>query len=72
MKNSFDKFFSETFPYKFWNIKDTYVLEMINDFIACDRLNKNQILQIVKLVSISKDMDDLKENMNWESSLIKH
>ena len=54
------------------NINDTSVLVMINDLIACDRLSKKQVLQIVKLVSISNDIDDLKDNMNWENSSVKH
>ncbi len=54
------------------NINDTSVLIMINNLIACDRLSKKQILQIVKLVSISNNIEDLKENIQWENSLIKH
>ena len=49
------------------NINDKYVLEMLNKFIAIDRLNKAQILQMVHLVSISNDINDLKENLKWES-----
>ena len=49
------------------NINDKYVLEMLNKFIATDRLNKAQILQMVHLVSISNDINDLKENLKWES-----
>ena len=48
------------------NIKDDSVLEMINNLIATDRLNKSQILQIVNLASISKSVRELKENMEWE------
>ena len=48
------------------NINDASVLEMINNLIASDRLNKNQILHIVNLASISSSIKDLKENMNWE------
>ena len=48
------------------NINDASVLEMINRIIASDRLNTEQILQIVKLASISSDINDLKENMKWE------
>ena len=48
------------------NIKDDDVLEMINNLIATDRLNKSQILQIVNLASISKSVRELKENMEWE------
>ena len=50
------------------NINDKSVLEMLNKQIAIDRLNKSQILLMVNLVSISKDMNDLKDNLKWESS----
>ena len=50
------------------NINDKSVLEMLNKLIAIDRLNKVQILQMVNLVSISNDINDLKDNLNWESS----
>ena len=50
------------------NINDKYVLEMINKYIASNRLNKTQILQMVNLVSISNDFNDLKDNLKWESS----
>ena len=49
------------------NINDKYVLEMLNKLIATDRLNKIQILQMVNLVSLSKDIHDLKENLKWEN-----
>ena len=49
------------------NINDRSVLEMINIFIAINRLNKTQILQMVNLVSISNDINDLKDNLKWES-----
>jgi len=41
---------------------------MLNEFIAINRLNKTQILQVVNLVSISNDFNDLKDNLKWESS----
>ena len=50
------------------NINDKSVLEMLNKLIAINRLNKTQILQMVHLVSISNDINDLKENLKWESS----
>ena len=50
------------------NINDKSVLEMLNRFIVSDRLNKNQILQMVNLVSLSNDLNDLKDNLRWESS----
>ena len=54
------------------NINDASVLEMINSFIASDRLNKKQILQIVNLVSISANIKELKDNMKWETSKSKY
>jgi len=50
------------------NIKDKSVLEMLNKLIVINRLNKSQILQMVNLVSISNDINDLKDNLKWESS----
>ena len=50
------------------NINDKYVLEMLNKLIATNRLNKTQILLMVNLVSISNDINDLKDNLKWESS----
>ena len=49
------------------NINDKYVLEMLNKLIATDRLNKIQILQMVNLVSLSNDINDLKDNLKWEN-----
>ncbi len=49
------------------DVNDAYVLEMINKLIATDRLNKNQILQLVRLVSISNSIKELEENMKWET-----
>ena len=54
------------------NINDKSVLEMLNKFIAVNRLNKTQILQMVNLVSISNDINDLKDNLKWESSKSLH
>ena len=50
------------------NINDKSVLEMLNKLIATDRLNKTQILQMVNLVSLSNDINELKDNLKWESS----
>ena len=49
------------------NINDKSVLEMLNKLIMIDRLNKNQVLQMVNLVSLSNDFKDLKDNLKWES-----
>ena len=54
------------------NINDKSVLEMINKLIIINRLNKSQILQMVNLVSISIDINDLKDNLKWESSKSFH
>ena len=50
------------------NINDKCVLEKLNELIAIERLNKNQILQMVNLVSLSNDISDLKDKMKWENS----
>ena len=50
------------------NIDDKCVLEMLNKLIAIDRLDKSQVLQMVNLVSLSNDINDLKDNLKWESS----
>ena len=48
------------------NMNDASVLAMINRLIAFNRLNKNQILQLVNLASISNNIYELEENMKWE------
>ena len=50
------------------NINDKSVLEMLNKLIAIDRLNKSQVLKMVNLVSLSNNIDDLKDNLKWENS----
>ena len=54
------------------NINDKSVLETLNKLIAIDRLNETQILQMVNLVSISNDINDLKDNLKWENSKSFH
>ena len=56
------------------DVNDKTVLDMLNKLIAIDRLNKTQVLQMVNLVPISNDINDLKDNLKWESSksLIKN
>ena len=54
------------------NINDKSVLEMLNKLIVINRLNKGQILQMVNLVSISNDINDLKDNLKWENSKSFH
>ena len=49
------------------NVNDASVLEMINRLIATDRLNKNQILQLVNIASISSTISELEENIKWET-----
>ena len=54
------------------NINDKSVLEILNKLIAIERLNKIEILQMVNLVSVSSDINDLKDNLKWESSKSFH
>ena len=54
------------------NVNDAYVLEMINRLIVTNRLKKKQILQLVNLASISCSVDELEENMKWETFKSKH
>ena len=49
------------------NINDASVLEIINNLIASDRLNKKQILEVVNLASISNNIKELKDNLKWET-----
>ena len=61
--------------YKFlirMNVNDASVLEMINNLIASDRLNKSQILHLVNLASISKSIKELKDNLEWETFKSKY
>ena len=54
------------------NVNDESVLELINKLIAASRLNKNQILQLVKLASVSNNINELEENMKWETLKSKY
>ena len=49
------------------DINDKSVLELLNNLIVTDRLNKIQILQMVNLVSLSNDINELKDNYKWEN-----
>ena len=49
------------------NVNDTSVLKMINKIIVTDRLNKKEILQLVNLASISNTINELEDNMKWET-----
>ena len=49
------------------DINDKSVLELLNNLIVIDRLNKNQVLHMVNLVSLSNDINELKDNFKWES-----
>ncbi len=54
------------------NVNDASVLELINRLITSDRLNKNQILQLVNLASVSNNINELEENMKWETFKSKY
>ena len=49
------------------DINDPSVLDILNSFIASERLNKLQILHTVELVSISDNIKDLEDNIRWET-----
>ena len=48
------------------DINDKSVLEMLNQIIVKDRLSNIQILHMSRLVSVSNNISELKENLNWE------
>jgi len=54
------------------NINDKSVLEMLNKLIVINRLDNSQILLMVILVSLSNDINDIKDNLKWESSKSFH
>ena len=54
------------------NINDNFVIDTLNRFIASDRLNKYQILEMLNLVSVSNDINELRDNLNWEYLRIKN
>ena len=54
------------------NIKDERVIQMLNQLIASNRFNKIQILDMVRLASVSKNFDELKDNIKWENIHIKY
>ena len=54
------------------DVNEESVLEMINRLIATDRLDKHQILQLVNLASISNSINELEENMKWETLKSKY
>ena len=54
------------------NLQDDCVLKMLNKVIVSNRLNKIQILQIVKIATISKDYDELMDNIIWENVCTKY
>ena len=64
IKNKINKFNKKI---SIMNINDESVLENLNKLIAINRLNNRQILQMVNLVSLSIDINDLKDNLKWES-----
>ena len=45
------------------------MFKILNKIIASERLTISQILHMVKLVSVSNDFNDLKENLRWEKSI---
>ena len=54
------------------NIKDHNVLMKVNELISANRLNRSEILQLVKLLPVSKDINDLKDNFKWEKPKVNY
>ena len=54
------------------NVNDASVLEMVNRLIATNRLNKQQILHLVNLATISNNINELEKNMKWETLKSKY
>ena len=54
------------------DVNDASVLKLMNKIIAADRLNRNQILQLVNLASISNNFNELEDNMKWETFRSKY
>jgi len=51
------------------DVNNKNVLNKLNKYIASERLNKSQILQMVNSLKVSHDLNDLKENLRWEGSI---
>ena len=51
------------------DVNNKNVLNKLNKYIASERLNKSQILQMANLLKVSHDLNDLKENLKWEWSI---
>ena len=49
------------------NINDNNVLENLNTLILTERLSKSQILKMIDLATISNDINDLKDKIEWEN-----
>ena len=51
------------------DVNNKNILNKLNRYIASERLNKSQILQMANLLKVSHDLNDLKENLKWEESI---
>ena len=51
------------------DVNNKNILNKLNKYIASERLNKSQILQMANLLKVSHDLNDLKENLKWEESI---
>ena len=51
------------------DVNNKNILNKLNKYIASERLDKSQILQMANLLKVSHDLNDLKENLKWEGSI---
>ena len=51
------------------DVNNKNILNKLNKYIASERLNKSQILQMANLLKVSHDLNDLKDNLKWEESI---
>ena len=41
-------------------------IDLLNTFFILKRFTKNQRIDAAKIAKVSKNIEDLKENLNWE------
>ncbi len=41
-------------------------IELLNNFLTYMRFTKKQRIEVVNIAKVSKDIEELKENLNWD------
>ena len=41
-------------------------IDLLNSFFIFKRFSKNQRIEIINIAKVSKNFDELKENLNWD------